>query len=120
VNDRTDAPTLVRLVHVVPFFERCTVYLVIGEPPVLDGATQDTVTDLAPAVARKPVGTPGTVRGVADTVTELPLVPTSFTARTENVYDVPLVNPVTVADVADRTPSGKVSHEPLPTRYNNT
>ena len=36
------------------------------EPPLLEGAVQDTVAFPSPAVALTLVGTPGTVRGVTE------------------------------------------------------
>jgi hypothetical protein len=46
-------------------------------------------------------------RGVGDTVAEEP-VPTVLIVETLNVYAVPLVKPVTVAEVVVETPSAKV------------
>ena len=47
-----------------------------------------------------PVGAPGTVDGVADDdATEAEPVPEAFVAVTVNVYEVPLVRPVTVQPV---------------------
>jgi hypothetical protein len=40
-----------------------TEYPVIGVPPVLDGAVQDTVTDASPDTPVTEVGTPGMVAG---------------------------------------------------------
>jgi hypothetical protein len=48
-------------------------------------------------------------------------VPTPFTAATRNVYAVPLVSPVTVAEVAVDVPSENVVHvEPLFDEYCTT
>jgi hypothetical protein len=52
---------------------------------------------LAAPVATTPVGAPGTVDGTTGTdATDAALVPETFVAVTVNVYDVPLVRPVTV------------------------
>ena len=70
----------------------------IAEPPVEDGAVHDT-TDcaFAFAVAETEVGAPGTVAGTtALEGTEATPVPAAFVAVTVNVYEVPLVRPVTV------------------------
>jgi hypothetical protein len=39
-------------------------------------------------------------------------VPAEFTAETRKLYEVPLVRPVTVAEVFVEVPSAKVAHEP--------
>ena len=75
-----------------------------GEPPLDAGGLQDTDACESPAVATTLVGAPGTVAG-ADGVTAFDApdagpVPTAFAAVTVNVYDVPLVRPATVAEVA--------------------
>jgi hypothetical protein len=71
-------------------------------PPLEDEAVHDT-TDwvLALEVAVTPVGAPGRVAGVAGAEgVEAALVPTMLAAVTVNVYEVPLVSPVTVHVVA--------------------
>ena len=65
-------------------------------------------------VAASPVGAPGTVRGVADVVVDAAPVPAALTAETRNVYAVPLVRPVTVADVTVDVASLNVVHDVPP------
>jgi hypothetical protein len=74
---------------------------VIGLPPFVAGAVQNTVALAFPATALTPVGAPGTVTGVTefDAADAGPL-PTELVAVTVKVYAVPLVSPVTVALVA--------------------
>ena len=75
-------------------------YPVISEPPVFAGAAHDTTALVLPATALTPVGTPGTVTGVtAVEESDAADVPDALDAVTVNVYAVPLVKPVTVADV---------------------
>ena len=62
------------------------------------GSSQVSATSVAPAVAESAVGAAGTAIGLAFTVATRPL-PVPFTARTANVYRVPLVRPVTVYPV---------------------
>jgi hypothetical protein len=78
-----------------------TVYAVIAEPPSLAGAVQDTTAWVFPGVEVTATGAPGTVRGVtAAEAAEAGDVPTALVAVTVSVYAVPLLRPVTVADVA--------------------
>jgi hypothetical protein len=74
------------------------VYEVIVEPPLLAGAVNATLAVLEPVDVAVPiVGAPGTVYGVAALLAELDaLLPTELVAYTVNVYDVPLVKPLTV------------------------
>ena len=74
----------------------------IALPPLLDGADQDTTAELSPNTPDTSVGTPGTVTGTTalDEVDAEP-VPTLLVAVTVNVYEVPLVRPVTVQLVVD-------------------
>lgn len=69
-----------------------SVYPVISEPPLEAGAVQETVTDLLPATAERPVGTSGSVAGVtaaeAVEATESPLLCQDCTV---NVIGVPFV-----------------------------
>ena len=76
----------------------------IADPPLLTGAVQVKETCVLPAVPATEVGAPGTVRGVtaAETVDVAP-VPAVFVALTRNVYEVPLVKPVTVSEAVVRT-----------------
>ena len=72
--------------------------MVIAEPPVETGAVHDT-TDwaLAFAVADTEVGAPGAVAGTtAPEAVDGEPVPAALVAVTVNVYEVPLVRPVTV------------------------
>jgi hypothetical protein len=78
-----------------------TAYPVTGNPPSLAGGAQLTVAHALPGFAETAVGTPGTVRGVtAGLAADATEVPAALVAVTENVYAVPLVRPVTVAEVA--------------------
>src|SRR4051794_11212433 len=88
------------LITVVPV-RTCTRYAVIGEPPLLIGATHRTVACALPRVAVTPVGGSGRPAGVtgADGA-DSGLAPTPFSARTWNVYAVPLVRLVTFCVVA--------------------
>ena len=91
------------------------------EPPVLAGAVHVNETCVLPAVPTTDVGTPGTVRGVtpAETVDVAP-VPATLVALTRNVYDVPFVKPVTVADTDVEVPSLNVVHDPPDGKYSTT
>jgi hypothetical protein len=78
-----------------------TVYPVTGEPPLLAGAVHDTTAEALPAIAVTAIGDPGTVRGVTATLgDEAGEVPAALVAVAVNVYAVPLVSPVSVAEVA--------------------
>ena len=69
----------------------------IARPPFEAGADQLTTADPSAGVATTPVGAPGTVAGMtAADGAEAGPVPTEFVAVTLNVYDVPLVRPLTV------------------------
>jgi hypothetical protein len=59
------------------------------------------------------VGAEGVVDGItaAETVDVAP-VPAALVALTRNVYDVPFVKPVTVADADVEVPSANVVHDP--------
>ena len=74
-----------------------------AEPPLLAGAVQVTTAEAFPGVADTAVGAPGAVgkdNGVtAALASEAGEVPAAFVAVTVNVYEVPLVSPVTVAEV---------------------
>jgi hypothetical protein len=67
-------------------------------PPLLAGAVNATVADVAPvAVAVPIVGVPGVVNGVMLLLAELDApVPAALVADTVNVYAVPAVKPITV------------------------
>lgn len=82
-----------------------TVYLVMADDPVNDGAVKETIADRLAGDATTLVGGPGTlvtVVGVtaADGADAID-VPIGLVAVTVNVYDVPLVKPVTaIGDTA--------------------
>ena len=86
-------PVVERLVLVMSTFaEYCvesvpdTVYPVIAEPPLDDGAVQLTTAEESPATALTLVGVPGTVAGVtAPEALEAEPVPRAFVAVTVNV-----------------------------------
>ena len=81
----------------------------ISDPPSLNGAVHVNATCVLPAVPATDVGAPGTVRGVtADDAVETVPVPATLTALTRNVYAVPLVRPVTVAEAVADVPSANV------------
>ena len=64
------------------------------------------------AVAVALNGASGPVRGItAEEFAEFVPVPAALTAATLNTYEVPLVSPVTVAEVDVLVPSLKVVHE---------
>ena len=82
----------------------------IAAPPSEAGAVQLTVACALPPIPVTPVGAPGSVAGVTALDTdEVELVPAEFVATTVNVYEVPLVSPVTdvlVAVVVAVSPPG--------------
>lgn len=88
-------------------------------PPLNTGADHDSVTCSFAAVAVALNGASGTVRGIAaDEFAEFVPVPAALTAATLNTYEVPLVSPVTVAEVDVLVPSLTVVHdEPLFDEY---
>jgi hypothetical protein len=97
----------------IPLGLPVTVYVVMVEPPSVSGAAKETVASALPPIAVMEVGASGTVIGVADT---MPLgfpCPAEFTAETSKLYGVPLVNPVTIVEVAVEVPSAKTDHELL-------
>jgi hypothetical protein len=64
------------------------------------------------------VGEPGELALMALAVAEGVPVPATFTAETRNMYVVPALSPVTVADVVVEVPSAKAVHvEPLSEEY---
>jgi len=103
---------------------------VIAEPPFCAGADHDKRTARSIAVALSDcgeVGTPITAEADDDAVAlsdcgevgtpitaeaddDASLVPPLVTARTRNRYVVPLLSPVTVAEVATETPSLNCDH----------
>jgi hypothetical protein len=86
------------------------VYPVIGLPPLLAGAVNDTTACALPATAAGLFGALGTAIGVTLLVgVEGTLFPRAFVATTVNVYAVPLTRPATVNGLAtpdDVTPPG--------------
>jgi hypothetical protein len=79
-----------------PTFD-ATVYVEIVEPPLLDGAVNETVACPLPVTAVTPVGAPGIVAGVTEfDALDAVLVPCAFVAVTVKVYAVPLTRPVSV------------------------
>ena len=83
-------------------------------PPLLEGADHETsMPPVLSAVAVTAVGASGTVRGVIDVdAVEYGPSPAMFFAATWKVYAVPLVRPVTVAEVTVPVPSLNVVHVP--------
>lgn len=66
-------------------------------PPLLAGGVKVTVAWAFPAIASTPVGAPGTPAGMTLLEgAEVAPMPLLFVVATVNVYDVPLVRPVTV------------------------
>jgi hypothetical protein len=84
--------------------------VVIVAPPSETGAVNPTVAVVDPVAEAVPiVGAPGVVRGVTEAETvEVAPVPAALVALTRNVYDVPFVKPVTVADADVEVPSANV------------
>ena len=84
----------------------------IAEPPTTAGALHVKETCVFPGVPATAVGGSGTAAGVtADDTVETALVPATLVALTRNVYDVPFVKPVTVADADVEVPSANVAHD---------
>jgi hypothetical protein len=82
-----------------------TVYPVIGDPPSLDGAVNETRAVPLPSTAEMLVGDPGTVAGVAVTLTvEESELPTPLVLMTRNVYATPFVRPSTVTGELELEP----------------
>jgi hypothetical protein len=80
-------------------------------PPSLAGASHVRDTDDESRVPTTFVGAPGTARGVtAADGDDGVLVPNKVTAEMRNTYGVPLVRPVTTADVSVDTASLNVVH----------
>ena len=76
-------------------------YELIAGPPVFVGGVNETVADPLPIVALTPVGTPGLPAGLTDPEDAEPeLLPVALLATVENEYEVPLVRPVIVHEVA--------------------
>ena len=77
-----------------------TVYFVIAEPPFEIGGDQYIVASVFPGIAETLVGLSGTVEGIiSDDGVEGNESPFILVAKTVNIYGVPFVRPVTVADV---------------------
>jgi hypothetical protein len=79
-----------------------TVYPVMFAPPLSDGAVHETTDEMfAFEVAVTLVGAPGVVAGaVAVVALEMTLVPAALIATTLYEYEVPLMRPLIVHDVA--------------------
>jgi len=89
------------VVTVLPPGVAVTVYPVTADPPSPTGSVHDSAADALPASASTPVGGLGTVLGVTAALgSDAADVPTPLLAVTLNVYEVPLVSPVTVALVS--------------------
>ena len=83
----------------------------IADPPLLTGALHVNETCVLPAVPATEVGAPGGAAGVtADDAVETVPVPAALVALTRNVYDVPFVKPVTVAEADVEVPSANTVH----------
>ncbi len=83
----------------------------IGLPPSA-AAVHDTVAGRYRRVAVTPVGASGAVGASGVTGFDGPEgaeSPTPFVATTVNVYDVPSVNPLTVAEVAPEVDAGQAA-----------
>ena len=85
----------------------------IADPPLLPGAVHVNETCVFPAVPATDDGAPGTVRGVTELDEAVAPVPTAFVALTRNVYAVPFVKPVTVAEAVVDVPSANTVHVEL-------
>ena len=59
----------------------------IGAPPLLDGASQDSVIWRSPATGVRAVGAAGAAEGTAFAVLEADPVPALLTALTRTAYD---------------------------------
>ena len=74
-----------------------TRYEVTGLPPSSAGGFHETTVEVSPANTANPVGAPGAAAGIALAETEdNGEVPLLLVAATVNVYEPPLVRPVTV------------------------
>lgn len=87
-------------VHVAPPGDAVTVYDVIGDPPLLAGATTVTLAVSLPGTTYPIDGAPGVVRGVTEVVAAVE-APAAFTATTVKLYKVPLVSGEMVAGLLD-------------------
>ena len=68
---------------------------------------------MSPKTPTTLVGAPGTVRGItAVEAADTEPVPTLLVALTRNVYEVPLVKPVTVALADVDVPSANIEYAP--------
>ena len=87
-------------VHVAPPGDAVTVYDVIGDPPLLAGATTVTLAVSLPGTTYPIEGASGVVRGVTEVVAAVE-APAAFTATTVKLYKVPLVSGEMVAGLLD-------------------
>ena len=69
----------------------------------MDGAVQESDTCVLPGVAVRPVGMPGTVRGMEMTSLLFNPYPTALCAETVKEYEWPLVRPEMLVVVPVRT-----------------
>ena len=65
----------------------------IGEPPLLAGASHETLTCPLPATPVTPPGAPGTVRGATAVPTTAGDGPLAEFVTSETTYDVPFTRP---------------------------
>ncbi len=80
--------------------------------PPSELAPRSTTSEPSAPVTEVMTAADGVVEGVAAATAELGPVPAAFTAATRKWYVVPLVSPLTVADVAVDTPSVTVVKGP--------
>src|ERR1043166_1609764 len=81
------------------------VYVPIGDPPLFAGAVHAMIAEALPAEATPPVGEPGTVNACGITTgvgAENGLQAVALQACTTNSTGVPLVKPVTTAELGTR------------------
>jgi hypothetical protein len=100
--DRLPATVTMIPLGFVPSGLDLTVYPVIAELPLFVGAVHVTIAEVFPPVAVPMVGAPGIVGGEGVTcadAADAADIPIAFVAVTVNVYTVPFVRPVTVAEV---------------------
>ena len=82
----------------------------MAEPPLDEGALQESDADVDDRLALNEVAAPGTVAGVAVTESVYAPTPSEFTAAMRKLYRVPLVSPGTTAVVPVLVPSLKSVH----------
>jgi hypothetical protein len=87
---------------------------VIGEPPLLAGASHETLTWALPATPVTPPGALGTVRGVAAAATTADDAPFAEFATSETTYDVPFTRPTMLHVVGAKPLRGAVVEQVKP------